>query len=235
MDEEILILSLEKLGLKPSENQIYLTNKLVNYTLEANKLFNLTSITNVDVFYEKMIIDSLIPLKYLNLTDKLVLDIGTGAGFPGLPLAIYSPKGDFYLLDSTKKRIDHISNFVNNYGLDNVHPVVSRAEDFAHGEFREKFDYVFARAVSNLSILLEISLPLLKVGGYFVAMKSRSGYEEIKNAEKCLKQFSSIIYETHVDFLPFSNEERLTIIIQKKKTSSHKFPRPFSLIKKKPF
>lgn len=208
-----------------------LLETLLSVTLTTNEHFNLTAIKDEEKFRELMIYDSLLPLKYAEFDGKKVIDVGTGAGFPGLPLAI-STKGEFTLLDSTAKKINHINNFAKEHGINNVIGVSARAEDFAHKNV-EKYDIAIARAVSALPILLELCLPMLKVGGLFLAMKSTKSDEEIKLSQNALKVLGGEIVDIKKDILPESNEERNLIIIKKNKSCPNKYPRPYNQIKSK--
>lgn len=204
---------------------------LLKYTLEKNQLFNLTAIKEEGSFRELMIYDSLLPLKYFSFTDNdHILDVGTGAGFPGLPLAICS-KGKFILLDSTNKKIAHIATFLDKYHL-NGEAICDRAEHYAQ-QHREQYDYVIARAVAPLNILLELCIPLLKVGGKFIAMKGSKGEEEIKESLSALKKLDASVINVYKDELPESGEVRFTIEIIKNKATNKKYPRDYSTIKAK--
>ena len=203
--------------------------ELMQDTLETNEKFNLTAIKNKEEFRELMIYDSLLPLKYINLDGKKVLDVGTGAGYPGLPLAIAS-KGQFTLLDATAKKITHINEFVKAHNLKNVVGVNARVEDFAKNN-REQFDIVIARAVSPLNMLLELCVPLVKVNGTLIAMKGSNVQDEIKEAKKAFKVLNSTISAQYQDYLPVSESERNLLIIKKEKETAKKYPRSFSEIK----
>ena len=226
MNKSELILELEKLNLDASK-----VDKLEDYmlaTLKANESFNLTAIKDENKFRELMILDSAYPLKYFDFNDKKVIDIGTGAGYPGMVLATLS-KGEFTLLDSTKKKIDFISNYVTEHAYFNVNTVVERAENYAK-EHREEYDFAVARAVSDLKVLLELVLPLLKVGGYFIALKGLKGMDELKSSEKMLEKLGGEVYLVDEYELPESKEKRINIIIKKIKKTNLKYPRPYNEI-----
>lgn len=215
-----------------NEESFSLLEELLHYTLDANKKFNLTGIKDDNSFRNVMLYDSLIPLKYVDFAGKNVLDVGTGGGFPGLPLAI-SENGHFDLLDSTKKKIDHINNFINLYHLQNVRGINARAEEYAK-ENAEKYDIVISRAVSSLNILLEITIPFLKVGGILLTLKGDKAEEEIKDSKNALKKLDAEIIDTKIDYLDDDNEKRVLIIIKKNKKTNDKYPRSYSDIKFKP-
>lgn len=224
----------EELELYLKEFNISDVNKLetlASETLKANELFNLTAIKDINDFRELMIYDSLLPLKYFSFDNKNIIDIGTGAGFPGLPLAI-STKGKFTLLDSTSKKINHISDVSKKLDLTNVKAISARAEEYARKHINE-YDYAIARAVSSLPILIELAIPLLEVGGYLIAMKSNKSDEEIALSKRALKELNAEIINVYNDQLPISKENRTLIVIKKIKSSPKKYPRSYSEIKSK--
>ena len=206
--------------------------KLMNLTLAANEKFNLTAIKDEDSFRELMIYDSLLPLKYFDFSNKTVIDVGTGAGFPGLPLAICS-SGNFTLLDSTNKKIKHICSVIDELSIKNVKPVTARIEEFDNDN-RESFDFAIARAVAPLNILVELVLPLLKIGGSFIAMKGAIGLEEIELANNAIKKLGGELGIVKTDYLPESKEKRILIEIKKIKATNKKYPRQYGEIKNKP-
>lgn len=157
----LIIECFEKYNFKLSEKQISELSMLVSLTLEKNQLLNLTSIKDQKNFVDKMIVDSSLLLTSFDMKNKFVLDLGTGAGFPGLVLAILSPSTRFLLLDSTTKKINHIKEVTQKIGLTNVEAISARAEEYIVNN-RERFDLVLARAVKELPILLEISIPFVK-------------------------------------------------------------------------
>ena len=201
-------------------------------TLKTNELFNLTAIKDEEKFRELMILDSLYPLSLVNFDDKKVIDVGTGAGYPGLPLAICS-SGEFTLLDSTKKKVDHINEYVKTKGFLHVLGVNGRAEEYAKSH-RNEYDIAIARAVSSLNILLELIAPTLKVGGYFIAMKGAKGFEEIEESKRALKELDMEVVEIQEITLPESKEKRINILIQKMKETKNKYPRAYGDIVNKP-
>ena len=229
MNKEGLLKELEVLGLS---NKADLLELLLKDTLDTNEKFNLTAIKEEDKFRELMILDSLYPLSLTDFKDKKVIDIGTGAGYPGLPLAICST-AKFTLLDSTKKKIDHINEFVKEHDINNVKGISLRAEEHARKHV-ECYDIAIARAVSSLNVLVELILPLIKVGGYFIAMKGAKGLEEIEEAKHALKELDAEVVEIQDIELPESKERRINILIQKKNKSKKKYPRDYSEIVKKP-
>ncbi|MBR2507002.1 MAG: 16S rRNA (guanine(527)-N(7))-methyltransferase RsmG [Bacilli bacterium] len=232
MDRNTLVGQLELLNISFTSSQIDNLFLFMEDTLEANTRFNLTAIKDRDEFVEKMIFDSAIALYDLDIDNKKIIDIGTGAGFPGMVLKILRPNADVTLLDSTKKKIDHLNELSNKYDL-KISGISERAEVFARKNV-EKFDYAFARAVSSLNILLELIAPILKVGGTFVALKGKNVDVEIKEAKNALKILGLEITKINNFTLPISKEERNIVLIKKIKPTSNKYSREYNQIKKRP-
>ena len=232
MNREQLLANLSKQNIKFDDKTIDLLFSYMDYTLETNEKFNLTAITNSDEFVEKMIYDSALVLSNKDLSNKKVIDVGTGAGYPGMVLRILEPKANISLLDSTKKKID----FINVFALANklsINPIVDRAESYSRKHI-EEYDVAVARAVAPLNILLEIITPLLKVRGEFIALKGANYQEEIDQSKKALQKLSMEITNIEEFELPESKEKRALIHIKKKKTTNKKYPRDYSEIKKQP-
>ena len=226
MNKEALKLELEKLGYASSIDELEV---LMRSTLEANERFNLTAIKEEEKFRELMLLDSLFPTCLLDFKNRKIIDVGTGAGYPGLPLAICEKEGKFTLLDSTKKKVENIDDFAKKHGICNVFTVSSRVEDYAKSH-RELYDIAIARAVAPLNILLELILPVLKVGGYFIAMKGAKGKEEIEEAKKALSKLGAVVEKIDEFELPESKEVRMNILIKKVKPTNKKYPRSYSEI-----
>ena len=190
--------------------------------LEANNSINLTSITNPNEFIVKHFIDSLVISEYID--GNKILDIGTGAGFPGIPLAINNPDKNFVLLDSVNKKLNVIRGTLPKIGINNVDVIHSRAEDLAHdNEYREQFDCVVSRAVANLTTLVEYMLPFAKVGGMIICLKGPNYEQELMDASKAIDILGGKVVKT----MSFNIEdnERNIIFIKKHKTTPEKFPR----------
>lgn len=218
--------------IKIDENQ---KNQLVSYmelTLKANESFNLTANDTKESFMIKNIIDSLLIVKNLDLDGKNILDLGSGAGLPGIPLAIYYKNTNFTLLEPLTKRANFLKEIAQKLGLKNVKVVNERAEIFIKNA-RESFDFVTSRAVSRLNILLELSIPFLKVGGKLIAYKGINYQEEINESKNALDLLSSKIIAIEEENLVQINEKRYNIFIQKNQKTSQKYPREYRLIKKK--
>lgn len=230
MNKETLVNELALRGIKVSDAQLESLINLMKDTLTTNEKFNLTAIKDEEAFLEKMIFDSAIALQELDLTDKKVIDVGTGAGFPGLVLYILNPNINLTLLDSTKKKIDYLSNYCKEHNY-KVNCVSYRAEEYPN---REEYDYAFARAVASLNILLELIIPMLKVGGTFIALKGMGFEQEIIDSEKAFKKLNCHLVKIVEDELPDSKEKRVMIYIQKDKETNKKYPRSYADIKKLP-
>lgn len=218
--------------IKIDENQ---KNQLVSYmelTLKANESFNLTANDTKESFMIKNIIDSLLIVKNLDLDGKNILDLGSGAGLPGIPLAIYYKNTNFTLLEPLTKRANFLKEIAQKLGLKNVNVVNDRAEIFIKNA-RESYDFVTSRAVSRLNILLELSIPFLKVGGKLIAYKGINYQEEINESKNALDLLSSKIIAIEEENLVQINEKRYNIFIQKNQKTSQKYPREYRLIKKK--
>lgn len=214
-------------NIEVDDDSLRLLEKYMFYILEKNEHINLTAIKDVNSYMSLMIFDSALPLRLLDFNDKKVLDIGTGAGYPGTVLATLST-AHVDLLDSTKKKLDVIKNYPDQ----DFNVINARAEDYAQSH-REEYDVVVARAVSDLPIILELGIPFLKVGGYLVAMKGKDAEEEIKRSKNALKKLNAIIEKMDKVILP-TGETRINILIKKLDKTNEKYPRNYNIIKNKP-
>ena len=169
----------------------------------------------------------------LDLSGKRVIDVGTGAGFPGMVLAILTPDARFTLLDSLGKRVDFLKEVQTDLGLKNVTCVHARAEEFA-AQHREQFDLAASRAVAQLNVLCELTLPLVKVGGRFIAMKSTSSDQEIAEARSAVAQLGGEIAAVRDYTVPQTDVRHRAVIIEKVRATPRQFPRSFARIKKAP-
>ncbi|AYA98506.1 16S rRNA (guanine(527)-N(7))-methyltransferase RsmG [Lachnoanaerobaculum umeaense] len=211
--------------------------KFYEILVEKNKVMNLTSITEIKEFTYKHYIDSIALEKVNKDLDKKpysIADLGTGAGFPGIPLAIVFPNLNMTLIDSLNKRIKFIQEACDILEIKNVNAIHSRAEDIARNKaFRESFDICVSRAVANLASLSEYCLPLVKIGGSFISYKSK-GYDiELKEAQKAIKVLGGEI-ESSVKFDLGEYGERILLDIRKVKPTSNKYPRKAGLPTKEP-
>ena len=216
-------------------------DKLVKFSLdviEANKSFNLTAITDEKEFAYKHIVDSLAPLQFIeDLTNKnlKIIDVGTGAGFPGIPLAIACPNCKFTLTDALAKRLNFIDEEINKLGLKNVTTVHARAEDLAHDmEYREQYDVVVSRAVANLSTLLEYDIPFIHKNGILIGYKSSEVDDELIQAKHALDELNALYSCGFAYSLPEHMGDRKLLVFKKLSTTCEKYPRKAGTPSKKP-
>lgn len=214
--------------------------KFNNLVMEWNQKFNLTSITEDGESAEKHFIDSLLLTKVIedqkiNNSGIRVCDVGAGAGFPGIPVKLANPTIDLTLLDSLNKRIGFLQFVIDEFKLQNAEAIHARVEDFGHTKSRrESYDVVTSRAVARLNVLAEFCLPLVRVGGKFLAMKGPDAGNEVMEAEKAIITLGGQIASVEKFVLPFSQDERNIIVIQKVKTTPKNYPRKAGLPAKKP-
>lgn len=202
-------------------------NKYKDILKEWNKNINITAIQNDEDIYIKHFLDSVILLDKNNICDKKkIIDVGTGGGFPGIPLKILNNNFNLTLLDSLRKRIDFLKIVVKELELENVNFIHGRAEDFGRDiNFREQYDICVSRAVANLNILCEYCLPFVKVGGYFAAYKSESISEEILNSQNAITKLGGRINSIKEIQIPKTNIIRKIIIIEKVEKTEKIYPR----------
>lgn len=229
MNIEEFIIELNKINIKPTAEQLKSLETYKEMLIEYNKKFNLTAITNPEDIYLKHFYDSLTLSKVIDLNQELkVLDIGTGAGFPGLVLKIFFPNLKITLLDSNNKKITFLQAVINELQLENIECIHGRAEELPEN-MREYFDIVTSRAVANFRILTELSVPFVKVNGYFISLKGKAE-EEIKEAETTIKELDSKIEKIEKFILPDNISERTIIMIKKEKTTPNIYPRKYDRI-----
>ena len=206
----------------------------MNLILEWNKKINLTAIVEPDDIIIKHFIDSLTISKYIEKDENLV-DVGSGAGFPGIPLKIYRPDIDIILVDSLNKRINFLNQVIDDLKLKNICCVHSRIEDFARDkDYRENFKYVTARAVANLAVLSEYLIPLAKVKGKCICMKGNEIDEEVKNGINAIEILGGKIEEVDKFNLANTDIKRNVVIIDKKNNTPIKYPRKAGIPVKEP-
>ena len=201
--------------------------------LEKNKVMNLTAITEPEAVAQLHLLDSAALMQFVDLSGKKVVDVGTGAGFPGMPLRILKDDFDLTLLDSLGKRITWLSEVCETLGLRRVECVHARAEEFAAAH-REQYDVAASRAVAQLNILCELALPLVKVGGQFLAMKSVDTEEEITAAKSAVKTLGGKIVKAEDYKIPTSTVTHRVVVIEKVSPTPPNYPRAFAKIKKQP-
>lgn len=227
------ISKVKELGIELNDNQISQFNKYYELLVEYNKVMNLTGITEYEEVLEKHFYDSLTMANKVNLNNSTLVDIGAGAGFPCIPLKIAFPSLDVTVVDSLAKRMKFLEIVIKELNLENIRCLAMRGEDFAKLH-REEFDFVTARAVARLNILNEITLPLVKVGGYFIALKGQDGLIEIDECKDAFNKLGARIDMIDEFNLPSENAKRINIFIKKEKKTNVIYPRDYAKIKKNP-
>lgn len=223
-------------GVSLTEQQMTQFATYFRLLVEWNEKMNLTAITEEKEVYLKHFYDSLlVGLKMEFAPNASICDVGSGAGFPSIPLKILYPELSVTIVDSLNKRITFLNELTNQLGLTGVHLYHDRAETFGQNpEFREQFDYVTARAVARLNVLAELCLPLVKKEGYFLALKAAKSEEELQEAKPAIAQLGGKFIEEKTMALPLIGDERHLLVIQKKKVTPKKYPRKPGLPNKQP-
>lgn len=242
------------MGISLSEKQLGQFALFTDLLLSWNEVMNLTAITELPDILQKHYLDSCSLVKVFhgstvgeesssdsssapNLLSSQcrLIDVGTGAGFPGIPLAICFPKAEIVLMDSLKKRVDFLNHVIAELGLSNVSAVHARAEELAHNKaYREKFDLCCSRAVADLRVLSEYCIPFLKKDGYFVSYKSEKLEEELPAAEKAISVLGGKVIKRERFSLGEEAQQRVLLVIQKKKETPKKYPRKAGTPAKEP-
>ena len=229
--EQLLQQGLTQMGL-PTEGIPSLL-QYADLLVEKNKVMNLTAITEPADIATLHFLDSAALLTLTDFKNKKVADVGTGAGFPGMPLRIVEPSIRLTLLDSLNKRVDFLKEVCEDLALTNVDCVHARAEEFA-AKKRESFDIVTSRAVANLQMLSELCLPLVKVGGYFLSMKAVDSDQELADAKHAIEVLGGQVEKVETYAIPGTDVSHRLIFIKKIKETGKKYPRAFAKIKKNP-
>ena len=211
--------------------------KFYNYkklVIDWNEKINLTAITDDLEFSVKHFVDSLTINKYIE-PEKTIIDIGTGAGFPGIPIKILNKENKIILFDSLNKRLKVLEDIIEKIGLNNIETLHGRAEEtFKNKNYREKYDIATSRAVAALNVLVELMLPAVKVGGICICMKGNNAETEIEEAKRAIKELGGDIVKVEKLVLPELNLERNIIIIKKVKQTPNKYPRKPGTPQKEP-
>lgn len=216
----------QKESIELTENQLEQFYIYYSLLTEWNSIMNLTAITEFEEVVEKHFIDSIL-IKDILQMDRInsIIDIGTGAGFPGIPLKILFPEKKILLVDSLQKRISFLNVVIEKLSLDGIKAVHARAEEQSHKEEqREKYDLCVSRAVARLTSLCELCIPYVKVNGYFIAYKSQKAEEELLEAEKAIRQLGAVSEKMKSCFIK-NDVIRNFIIIKKIKSTDKKYPR----------
>lgn len=226
----------EMLDISLSEKQLQQFLSYYEMLIEKNKVMNLTAITEKEEVIDKHFIDSISFNKAMDVTRPLkILDLGTGAGFPGIPLKIAYPNLEITLLDSLNKRIKFLDEVIEALGLEGISTIHGRAEDYAkQASYREQFDICVSRAVANLATLSEYCLPYVKEGGCFISYKSGSVEEELEQSKKAIFELGGKVKEVIAFTLPETDIERTFVVIEKVRKTPKKYPRKAGLPSKEP-
>lgn len=229
---------LKEVGITLSEHQMNQFYAYYQQLIEWNKVMNLTAITELEEVVSKHFIDSMTLIKAvgdIEEKDISVIDVGTGAGFPGIPLKIAFPNLKITLLDSLNKRIKFLDGVIEQLGLNNITTIHGRAEDFGKNpEYRERFDLCVSRAVANAATLSEYCLPFVKVGGSFIPYKSGKIDEELEIGKKAIQTFGGTIKAVVRFQLESADADRALVVIQKTAKTPKKFPRKAGMPSKEP-
>lgn len=230
---ELLKNGFSAMKLSVSDAQIAQLEDFTARMLDTNKVMNLTRITDPKEIAEKHLLDCASLLQAADFSQKSVVDVGCGAGFPGMPLHILCPSCELTLLDSLGKRIRFLQGCIDAMNLSDIEAVHARAEEFA-AKHREQYDFAVSRAVAQLNVLAELSLPLVKQGGAFIAMKSKDTDEELERAKKAIRLLGGEI-EQIIDYtIPHTEITHRLVVIRKKNHTPKQYPRPFRKISASP-
>lgn len=231
---DIMKTNVKLLNIELSDIQLEQFYQYMNILIEWNKFMNLTGITEPEEIITKHFIDSLTVLDKID-KDASIIDVGTGAGFPGIPIKIAFPDTKVVLLDSLNKRIKFLNDVIEKLGLKKIETIHGRAEELGKNKkHREKYDIAIARAVAPLNILLEYLMPFVKVNGKCLCMKGSSSEEEIKNSKNAVKILGGELIKTEDFYIPNTDIKRRIIQINKTKETNNKYPRKAGTPSKEP-
>lgn len=227
---ETLLAGLPELGLELPEETAWKLCQFGEAMVKQNEVMNLTAITEPDQVAKLHLLDSLTVAKTVDLKGKRIIDVGCGAGFPGVPVQIACPESKVTLLDSLGKRMAWLEQILPQLGV-NAQCVTARAEEYA-AKHREQYDYATSRAVARLNILLELTAPFVKVGGAVLAMKGAAAREELEEAKNAINKLG-LKLETIADY-PMDGTAHTVLVLRKVKPTPPQFPRRFAKIKQSP-
>ena len=232
---ELLKTSAEKMGIELSQNQLEKFDLYKKLLLEWNEKMNLTAITDYEGIAIKHFADSISVLPLIENKNASLIDVGTGAGFPGIPLKIANDGFKVTLLDSLNKRITFLEEVKKELGITNLECIHSRAEDGGrNADLREKFDYCVSRAVARLSVLSEYCMPFVAVGGYFISLKGPDAAEELTEAQKAISVLGGKVEKVVEITIPESDLKHCAVVIKKIKSTPKAYPRKAGTAAKKP-
>lgn len=234
--EDKFLKQLELLNIQLGEKQQDQFYHFYELLVEWNKVMNLTGITDYGEVNEKHFVDSLALARVIDLNQvKRIMDIGTGAGFPGIPLKIAFPHLEVVLLDSLQKRVNFLNEVIDELNLQGISALHGRAEDFARvPEYREQFDLCVSRAVANLAVLSEYCIPYVHIGGYFVSYKSGNIDEEVRQSGTSIRVLGGNLEAVEKFCLPLSEIERSFVKVFKESSTKNKYPRKAGVPGKNP-
>lgn len=234
-DTEFFKKSLSELGIELSELQLVQFLSYYELLIEKNKVMNLTAITEYKEVISKHFVDSLALSRIYSLKTEKVIDLGTGAGFPGIPLKIIFPDIELTLFDSLKKRLNFLDEVIVKLNLQKVSTLHGRAEDYGRDiKYREKYDICISRAVARLPVLLELCIPFVKKGGYFISYKSGNIDEEINASRNALNKLKTEISTKDTFILPGTDMQRTLLLLKKLDNTPKEYPRNPAKIEKSP-
>lgn len=231
--QERLLEGLQELGYRSHPQAVQNLMGFCKMLLEKNKVMNLTGADSEQTVISRHILDCAAAFAGMPLEQKKILDVGCGAGFPGMPLAVLWPEAELILLDSLGKRIAFLKQCIGQLSLENVSAVQARAEEYAAFN-REQYDIVTSRAVANLRVLAELCLPLVRVGGLFMAMKSTGSDAELQEAQTALHTLGGAVEQIQEYEIPQIGIRQRLLMIRKERETPGKYPRRFSKINAAP-
>lgn len=235
MIEAYLAAGARSMGISLDHGKAGLLRRYYDRLIEENKKYNLTAITGEKEVADKHFLDSLTCLKVLDFKGKYVMDMGTGAGFPGIPLKICQPDMELMLVDSVKKKVAFLKDIIKELGMEGATVKWDRAEAMGRSaDYRERFDIVVSRAVASLNVLAELCFPLVRVGGCFLSMKGPEVNDEIKLAENAVKILGGRLEVIEHTTLPLSGDQRNLLIFKKHRATPEKYPRRPGMPAKRP-